>query len=232
MIILITVLLFMHITFYEIINIGRVNLQRGIKMKNFLEKHFETNFWLYILSTFCLLIGVVLGMYIVKYMGQMNKNDVTNYFISFSKSIGKKNVDNRQVFIQSLKYNLPVLIGIWFLGLTVIGIPLILILDIAKGFTMGFAVSFLISNAGTKGLWLSLLGVLPQNIIYIPCIIVISVISMKFSISFFETHNQIGSNNLIRIAYFSGIVILIILVMMLGSLIEAFISPYLIKGVF
>ncbi len=101
-------------------------------------------------------------------MGSFEKGDLLSYVESFSKSISSNGIDSKSILFEAIKNNITLIIAIWFLGLTMIGIPVILIIDVIKGFTIGFTTSFIVNGLGMKGIWMSLLGVLPQNLIYIP----------------------------------------------------------------
>ena len=54
------------------------------------------------------------------------------------------------IFKQSLINNSQFVILIWLLGITVIGVPLILLIVGIKGFIVGFSVSFLVEGMGLR----------------------------------------------------------------------------------
>jgi stage II sporulation protein M len=199
-------------------------------MDNF-NKHFRDNFWIYLITILFLSTGAILGIYSVKYMSDSDKNSLINYITSLSKSTTLESINNKAIFIEAIKSNLPIIIGYWFLGLTIVGIPVILILSVFKGFSIGFTISFFIHSLKDKGLILAILGVLPQNIIYIPCIILASVLSIQFSLSMLRdkvNKNYKGCNENSIVNYTLCFIVFII-VMVTGFLLEAFITPNLIR---
>ena len=203
-------------------------------MSNFLKsviKHFHDNFWLCMVIILCLCTGIVLGIYTVKFMDDLSKSDLNNYLQNFTQRLVVDNINYNNVFVQAIKNNIPILLAIWFLGLTIIGIPIILILLGIKGFSIGFCASFLIKSLGLKGIWVILLGLLPQNVIYIPCLVWLSVLSIKFSLDVFNDRNEKRWTNSIwvRIASFSLLFLIGCLIMLLGLLVETYITPNLIK---
>ena len=202
-----------------------------MKTLGLVNNHFENNFWLYIISVFCIFLGIVLGIYTVKYLGPVEKEQLTSYLSRFTSSINGKNIIYKDIFFQSVRNNLPIIIGIWFLGLTMIGIPLILIIDILKGYTLGFTISFIIKGVGVKGIWITLLGILPQNIIYLPCMMFASVSAMEFSLAFFKNsmYKHWASSIFKRIASYSLIFVGIYVFMCLGFFLESYITPYFIR---
>ncbi|MGV8982403.1 stage II sporulation protein M [Clostridium sp.] len=197
-----------------------------------INKHIQENFWLYIVSILCVFTGIILGMYSVKYMGEFEQNDLVNYLTSFIDPSNASGISYKLIFLQSIKNNLPVIIFLWFLGLTIVGIPIIIIIDLLKGFTVGFTFSFMISGLGKSGIGIAILGVLPQNIIYIPCIIFASVVSMEFSIMLLKDkfNKQWTSSITSRIIYYSIIFIIIIIFLFIGIIIESYIAPYFVRN--
>jgi stage II sporulation protein M len=197
-----------------------------------INKHIQDNFWLYIISILCVFTGIILGIYSVKYMGEIEQNDLVNYLMNFVDPSNTSGISYKLIFFQSLKNNLPVIIFLWFLGLTIVGLPIIIIIDLLKGFTVGFTFSFMISGIGKNGIGIAVLGVLPQNLIYIPCIILASVVSMEFSIMLLKDkfNKQWTSSISSRIIYYSVIFIVLIAFLFIGIIIESYIAPYFIKN--
>lgn len=197
-----------------------------------INKHIQENFWLYIISILCVFTGIILGIYSVKYMGEIEQNDLVNYLMNFIDPSNTSGISYKLIFFQSLKNNLPVIIFLWFLGLTIVGIPIILIIDLLKGFTVGFTFSFMISGLGKSGIGIAVLGVLPQNLVYIPCIIFASVVSMEFSIMLLKDkfNKQWTSSISSRVIYYSVIFVVIIVFLFIGIIIESYIAPYFIKN--
>lgn len=205
-------------------------------MKNYLlninlNKRIKESMLLYIITLLCICTGIVLGIYAVKYMGKYEKTELLNYLNNFLVSVDKTKVNNIEVLIQAIKNNLPVIIAIWFLGLTMVGMPIILIIDTFKGFSLGFSISFLMKELGGKGIGITLLSIIPQNIIYIPLIILSSVFAMEFSLNLLnkDSYKNVKESIFVTIVSYSSMYILIIIVMFIGFFIEAFIIPNVVK---
>lgn len=195
------------------------------------NKHFYENIWMYLLTILFMATGMILGLYCVKYMGDVDKNTLINYITAFGSSSTLDGLSNKQILMGTLKNNLPIIFGFWFLGLTVVGLPIIILLNIYKGFSLGFTFSFFIYGLKEKGLLLSLLGVLPQNLIYIPCLIFLSVISIEFSIGivkekFTKKYSPTGNGS---VRNYTMMFLIITGVMFIGFFFESFITPLLIN---
>ncbi|BDR72738.1 stage II sporulation protein M [Clostridium tetani] len=204
------------------------------KIYNSLADHFRENFWIYVVTLLFIFIGIVLGIYSVKYINSVHSNELLNYFNNFINHIGNNNIEYKIVFYQILKNNIPTIFIIWFLGMTLVGLPGILIIDILKGYTFGFTISFLINSNDIKGLWMVLLALIPQNIIYISCILVASVLAMDFSLNFVKerVNKTFGQGLGVRILYYSLSFIFIISVMFVGFFMETYVTPSIMKILF
>ncbi len=82
-----------------------------------------------------------------------------------------------QAFIPQLKS----ILFIWFLGMTLIGSPLILGILFYRGVSLGFTFHWLLHWRSWQGAGIFLASVLPQNLIYLPSLCVWSVLALKLS---------------------------------------------------
>jgi stage II sporulation protein M len=183
-----------------------------------------------VLIMFCL--GISFGLYTVKYMGASDRNDLTNYFFSFTNNMSNEPINYGRLLFEVIKKNIIILIPIFALGLTFFGAPIILILDLLKGFTLGYTFSFMVTTFEGKGLGLALVSIIPQNIIYIPCFIALSVISLSMTTERFKSRYFKYGN--IKTSFLGDVLnklILIIVLFAIGILVETYISPSLIKFV-
>lgn len=210
-------------------------LQGGEKMKSlkmdYLWKHVEENLWLYLISIFSMTLGIFIGIYSIKHLGQFPKSDLTSYLNSFTKSFDLGKLNYKDIFYQCIKNNIPFIILMWFLGLTMIGIPIVLVLDAIKGFSIGFTIGFIVNSLGRKGVIIVLLGLIPQNLIYIPCYLVASTLAIEFSLMIIRDRiNRKWSYNIWgRVFSYSLTFLIISLFLMVGFLIESYITPNLLK---
>ena len=101
-------------------------------------------YYFMVLIFFC--VGIALGAFMVKYMNINDSTDLSNYFSSFTESILVSQVESTKLFFNILiKISITVVIII-ILGFTVFGIPFILLIDLIKGFTLGYTFTFLLTT--------------------------------------------------------------------------------------
>lgn len=186
-------------------------------------------YYLFILLFFC--IGIVLGVYTVKYMNISDKSDLSNYFTSYINSLTKSSTNYGSILLSVLKKNITIIIPIFLMSFLFFGGPIILILDLVKGFSIGYTFAFLLTTYNNKGFGIAFSSIIPQNLIYIPCIILLSIISLNLSVEKFKKKFNKGvwgggfkslSNMLVPLG-------LVVLFFSLGIIIETYLSPNLIK---
>lgn len=90
------------------------------------------------------------------------------------------------VFLKSFFLNFFMFFTIWFLGLTLIGIPFVFLIDWGFGFLYGATITFFVSAYGIVGLGKSFLYMFPQNIIVLPFVLYLSYISVHISTKIYK----------------------------------------------
>lgn len=177
------------------------------------------------------MIGISAGAIMVNVLDNSEKQEMISFLDSFFKVLNQNNIDSFELFKQSLINNIQTLFLVWVLGITVIGIPIVILIVILRGFIIGFTVGFLINELGFKGFLFSSLAILPQNIFVIPGIIIISAFSISFSLRI--VINKFSKNKRYRfsteIIKYSLSVASLFTFLLAGSIIEAYITPTLMK---
>ena len=177
-----------------------------------------------------LLIGIVLGSGTVYYMSDFNKVEIGTYFSEFLSFLGTNKISYLQVLLRSIFNIAPIVLIIVLLGFTLIGCPVILFIDLVKGYILGFTFALLASILGGKGIILLALGILIKQIIFIPCIIILSTVAVKNSI--IKIKEGVGKerlkNSRINKNYMK-VQSILSAILIIGIFIETYISPNLIK---
>lgn len=163
-------------------------------------------------------------------LSSVQKEELISYFQSFFNILDEQPVQSAAVFKQSLLNNSQFVLIIWVLGITVIGIPLILLIVGIKGFILGFSVSFLVEGMGLRGLLFALAAVLPQNLLIVPGILVAGVLGISFSISMLRRRKAKSKKSFSsELTLYSFNIFVSLLILFVGSLVEGYITPVFIK---
>jgi stage II sporulation protein M len=88
---------------------------------------------------------------------------------------------NSQFLQQIAKDYFIMMAGIWLLGLTVIGTPLVYLIVFARGFILGFSIAFIIHIKKIIGLGLVVFTIVFPSLLAIPCLLLGAGIATIFS---------------------------------------------------
>ena len=116
--------------------------------------------------------------------------------------------------------------------MTIVGFPIILGLIFIKGFKLGFAVGFLVQEKAFKGIIFALLSILPQNLLYIPVVVIAGVTSISFS--FLILKALLFSRKIPLPNYFlrySVFMVLLAVVLVGAGFLEAYVTPVFMKAI-
>lgn len=196
-----------------------------------IRNHIKNNIVIYFFCILCLLIGISVGGFTAKFVDQSHKQELVAYLRGFFQLFSTDSIRNTDIFSQSLINNIQLLSLNWIFGILIIGIPGVIFIIGFKGFVIGFTVGLLIEQFKFTGIFLFLLGVLPQNLILIPVFIISSTFSLCFSLMLIK--NKLSKSKQINfnkqfIIYTMWHLMLAIFILLAVS-IEAFISPIFIK---
>ncbi|SFJ29057.1 stage II sporulation protein M [Thermoflavimicrobium dichotomicum] len=198
-----------------------------------IHQHMRNQKSLYIFVAVLFMMGVVFGTVIVNMLDPNQKSGLLNYLGYFFRQLHEDQIAEPFVAFQHATGDHLKTIGLlWILGLSVIGIPIILILIFIKGLVIGFTVGFLVNQLSWDGLWFACVSIVPQNLFVVPTFIIVAVTGISFSLLLIR-------NRLIhhRGAIYPSFVSFSLLAMGMGILLivaggfEAYISPWLMKKV-
>ncbi|MBQ7140574.1 MAG: stage II sporulation protein M [Bacilli bacterium] len=200
------------------------------KLFKIINVEFKKHKKLLIFVTILLTIGLITGSLFITILNDSDKKLVLETITNYFNQIKLNKVDFLYCLRTSLISNLIYILFIWLLGISIIGIPLILFLIFIKSFILGFSIGSIICKYGFSGILLSLSYTFPHHIINIIIVSFIGLYALKVSLSLFQlifSKKQINFKIIIR-KYFGVLIITIILAIM-SSLIETFITPYFIN---
>ena len=187
-------------------------------------KNLQENKKIYIL----LLIFLLLGVFFINNSDEAQKNEVSEYINNFVTTLKNNNsIDKNELINVSFKRNILMGIILWFIGSTIIGLPLIYFFVLYKGLCIGYTISGAIIALGTgKGVCFCIGSILFHNIIFIPALFFIAVSSTKLCYAIMK--NRTKENIKLEIIRHSILSIIAVLFFMLSSLIEVYISTNLL----
>lgn len=186
---------------------------------------------IYVVLLILLFIGIVLGVFFVNNCNETERKEISEYINNFITTLKESNsIDKKALIKVSLQKNILIGIILWFIGSTIIGLPLIYFFVVYKGLCLGYTISGTMIALGTgKGLAFCLSTILIQNIIFIPALFFIAVSSTKLCCAIIKNRNK--ENIKIELIKHSLISVITIICFMLSSLTEVYISTNLLEFV-
>ncbi|AZU63220.1 stage II sporulation protein M [Neobacillus mesonae] len=192
----------------------------------------HSSIFLFIVVLF--LMGVIFGAIVVNSMSYTQKEDLFYYLSQFFGQVSDGKVaEQNDLFAQSFFHNSKFIGLIWILGISIIGLPVILILLFVKGMVVGFTVGFLVSQMGWKGFMLAFVSILPQNLIIIPVFIIMAALSVIISLKMIKKQFMKKFAQPVMPLFKGYIFALIAAVVFISAAsgVEAYLSPWLMKTI-
>ena len=202
---------------------------KQLKILEIIKEHVINNKKEYMIVTLLFMIGIFLGVLFVNNIQENPKLEITNYvkgFIEKMKTI--ETLNHMELLKNSIGQNILLAIILWFFGTTVIGIPVVFGLIIYRGFCLGYTIAACITVVGLpQGIWLVLILLLLQNILFIPAILALAVSGFKLYKSIIKDRNK--ENVKIEVVRHTIFSFIILLILVMSSVIEIFLSMNLFK---
>lgn len=184
---------------------------------------------LFLFLIYFLIISIILGIIFYIYLNSNDKNMINNNIISYFTI--KEKYNYQELLKTSILNNIKNILIIWTLGISIIGIVIILFILFIEGFSMGFTISGIFNTYKLKGLLGNICYLFPYKIIYIIILFLICFLSLSFSFNLIKTISYKNYHIDIKKAFtkYLKTLIIFILLSIICSLFEVFINPYMIK---
>jgi stage II sporulation protein M len=199
----------------------------GRLVKPNFKDFFARNYLIYIFMILFLVMGIIFGALGIKALAPEQLANLNKYIDNGFQNIGNQ-VDYQATAKQAIWRNISTVFKIWFLGLTVIGFPLILVIIFTKGFVLGFTVGFFLEKKTLAGIGIILLSIFPQNLLHLPAIIIAGSSATAFSIYLLKGRGERVALSSFFLRY-SLIMFIITCVMVIAGLVEGYVIPVTLK---
>lgn len=199
------------------------------QMRHYLRDHLT----LYLFVSVLFVMGVIFGALMVGALSPGQKEEMARHVNSFIQTVQQGGeFGGKTTFWDSFLLHLKWIALIWLLGLSVIGLPLIFLLDFLKGVLIGFSVGYLVGQLSWKGMLFAFISIAPQNLILIPALIMCSVSACAFSLYVIK-NRFMQKNGALSTAFmrYSSVALSMAALLLGVALFEAYMSPIMIKWV-
>lgn len=172
-------------------------------------------------------VGLLTGSIFMTVLNSTDKQLISETLTSFIDNIElKTNLD----FVKTISINGIQVLLIWLLGISIIGIPLVIIYIFIKSFLLSFSISTFIANFKFKGLVISFLYNFPHNFVYLTLFLYLSVYSIRLSIMLLNgvIRRKNVDFKVIMNRYLLILIVSLIIVLFM-SIIEVYLIPHGLK---
>lgn len=178
------------------------------------------------------LIGITMGSIFTTMLSQNDKVLAQTYIKDFITNINNNKLNYLDSFKSAFMSNVILILTIWILGISIIGIPVNIFIYFVKTFVIGFSLSSFILTYNVKGCLLGLIYIFPHHIINIAIYILLLMFSLNFSLKILKSLKSKKQMSL-RLTFNRYIVILVftLIVTLLTTLTEVFVTPFIIKKI-
>lgn len=204
-----------------------IRTRKKSRVKDFILQNIYDNLKSYLIIILILIIGIIAGVIFINNVNEEQMIEIQNYINNFINSLKQDfHIDKIQLLKNSIWDNFVLIISMWFIGSTVVGIPIVLGIVLFRGFCIGYAVSAGIAVLGVqKGLVFLLTTMFLQNLIFIPVIICMAVSCIRLYKSIMKDKRK--ENIKIEILRHTIVSIMLLAFLVLASLVEVYISTNL-----
>ncbi len=176
------------------------------------------------------IIGIITGSIFIVILNKGDKSLVINSIKQFFSNLSKDKFDYILIFKNAIISNTLFSFVIWIIGISVIGVIIVICILFYKSFTLGFTISSIIYTYKLKGIVLSIFYVFPHMIINILILLYLSSYSIKLSIILIKS--IIKKENLNFKSFFNNyiqVLLISLIFIVISSLYESFISLQILK---
>lgn len=127
-------------------NIGK---SKQSDFKNIFITYLKNNKREYIIALLLFLIGLIFGVIFINNASSTQIEEITSYLSDFVNLLkNNAQIDKTELLKNGLISNLLFVLTLWFVGSTVIGIPIVYGIIIYRGFCLGYTLSSIIATFG------------------------------------------------------------------------------------
>jgi len=208
----------------------KIKNKRKSKIIQVLIEFIKNNIKEYVIISLIFLIGIFLGVMFVNNLEETQKMEVISYINTYKEAFGQSNASSNITLLQNnIMDNIILTLIIWFIGSTMIGIPIVFAIIAFRGFCLGYTISSITLVFGIgKGIVFTIISIMMQNILFIPAIISLGVSALKAYKSIYSDKRKENIKlEIMRHTIFSALILLILIA---SAVVETQISTNLLRG--
>lgn len=143
--------------------------------------------YIFLLTIFFL--GIICGSFCMK---KVSESDLEEYKVSIEEVLNNENLNLKELNKSNLWDTLKIVFGFWIVGMSIVGMPILLVYVGYKGFSLGYTIMTIIKILGvTSGNKYIFQNMFFKNVIIVFVMIFLSNYSIKIFRNFFKDKENI-----------------------------------------
>ena len=200
-------------------------------MIGYIRHHFAVCFFIVLIFG----TGIVSGAFAVRVLPEAQLLELADYLDGYLGALREQAgmISSNEALEIAMFHHMKGIFLVWLLGFTMIGIPCIFFLVFTQGFILGFTVGFFIHEYILQGALFAVMGVLPQQLLFVPSMLFTALCAVSLSILLIRRCMSRTTVQLRRyVVRYLAILPLMLLMTFVGILVEVYVSPLLLKGIY
>jgi len=208
-------------------------LPRG-QWRRAISLYIQERLFLFILVGLLFAMGIVFGTLSAQNLEPGQKTELLQYIHFFFQGMKQETqpVTDAVLARNAIFNHLKTIFFFSLLGISVIGVPLILFLLFAKGYILGFTIGFILQQLAGKGFLFTVTSVFPHYVLIIPALMIAGVANIDLAGALLRSRfgkvTRPVSTDLVQGLGLNGLALSLLI---LSGLIEGFVSPLFIYWV-
>ena len=132
-----------------------------------------------------LLLSFISGVLFISILDEQNKELITSSINNYFNSINKNRINYLKGFLTDFSGNLFFNLFVWLMGISIVGVIVVILALMFKGFLVGFSFCSILYTYGFKGLVVGMVYIIPQ-IISLFIFFIVSYYAVDFSLLLFK----------------------------------------------
>ena len=173
------------------------------------------------------IVAFIIGVLLPSILDEENRKIIQTSLNSFFDTIKNNQLKTNELLFKTLTSNIIIDLILWLLGISIVGIPIVIILLGYKSLSLGFTISSIISTYKLNGVIKALIYIVP-NIINLFIFFVIIYYSISFSLMLFNyLFRKKEYNKRIIVNRYLKLLVISIIILIFSSVIETYVVPKL-----
>lgn len=196
------------------------------KIRTRRKKYNKQNIKFPIIMCLCifLIIGILIGTVYFKNIANNNFFEENINVLENIDFANKDNINNKKLFTGIILKNIVLLIFIWIIGLSILGIPLLIFIVLYDGFSLGVTISYILNTFGFyKGYTFIYSSMYLTTLINTAAMILLCNSAVKVTTNILKQKTNIKSEFIRH----SLVCTLILILLIFSSIIEFFTAKYI-----